>query len=277
MILLAVTWFLLTHVLCRFDKSLTLDRSILRNELKQLGPVRFEEKAVLIVFACTVFLWIFRRDLNLGTFTIPGWSNLWSGFKNVDDGTIAVAMALILFFIPSRQKDRADRILDMDVFGRLPWGIILLFGGGFALASGFAASGLSLHIGESFRALGDIPIPVLLLVICLSVTLLTELTSNVATITMLLPILAAWAASLQVHPLLFAIPATISASMAFMMPVATPPNAVVFGSQRIRIAEMARTGIVLNLFAVLLTLLAVYIFFPLVTGDPMGSFPAWAK
>jgi sodium-dependent dicarboxylate transporter 2/3/5 len=186
-------------------------------------------------------------------------------------------MALILFFIPARQKDKADRVLEMDVFGRLPWGIILLFGGGFALATGFSASGLSLHIGESFRALGDIPIPVLLLVICLSVTFLTELTSNVATITMLLPILAAWAASLQIHPLLFAIPATISASMAFMMPVATPPNAVVFGSQRIRIAEMARTGIVLNLFAVLLTLLAVYIFFPLVTGSEFGDFPAWAK
>jgi sodium-dependent dicarboxylate transporter 2/3/5 len=277
MILMAVTWFLLTHVICRFDKSLTLDRSILRNELKQLGPIRFEEKAVLVVFACTVFLWIFRRDLNLGAFVIPGWSDLWSGFKSVDDGTIAVAMALILFFIPASQKDKADRILDMDVFGRLPWGIILLFGGGFALASGFAASGLSQHIGESFRALGDIPIPILLLIICLSVTFLTELTSNVATITMLLPILAAWAASLGVHPLLFAIPATISASMAFMMPVATPPNAVVFGSQRIRIVEMARAGIILNLFAVGLTLLAVYIFFPLVTGDPMGSFPAWAK
>jgi sodium-dependent dicarboxylate transporter 2/3/5 len=276
-VLMVATWFLLTHVLCRFDKSLILDRSILRTELKQLGPVRFEEKAVLVVFLCTVFLWIFRRDLNLGAFTLPGWSGLWSGFDHVDDGTIAVAMALVLFFIPATQRDKADRILDMDVFGRLPWGIVLLFGGGFALASGFSSSGLSLHIGESFRALGDIPIPVLLLVICLSVTFLTELTSNVATITMLLPILVAWAASLHVHPLLFAIPATISASMAFMMPVATPPNAVVFGSQRIRIIEMARAGIVLNLFAVLLTLLAVYIFFPLVTGAAFGDFPDWAR
>lgn len=276
-ILLISTWFLLTRVLCRFDNSLVLDRSIIRTELKQLGPVRFEEKAVLVVFFCTVFLWTFRRDLNLGAFVLPGWSRLWSGFEHVDDGTIAIAMALILFFIPAAQRDKADRILDMDVFGRLPWGIILLFGGGFALATGFVSSGLSLHIGESFRALGDLPIPVLLLVICLSVTFLTELTSNVATITMLLPILAAWAASLHIHPLLFAIPATISASMAFMMPVATPPNAVVFGSQRIRIIEMARTGLILNLFAVALTLLAVYIFFPLVTGAAFGDFPDWAK
>ncbi|MEX0325714.1 MAG: DASS family sodium-coupled anion symporter [Puniceicoccaceae bacterium] len=276
-VLLITTWFLLTHVLCRFDKSLTLDRSILRDELKQLGPMRYEEKLILVVFACTVFLWIFRRDLDLGTFTLPGWSRLWSGFDAVDDGTIAVAMALVLFFLPASKEEQASRILEMDVFSRLPWGIILLFGGGFALASGFSASGLSLHVGESFRALGDIPVPILLLVICLSVTFLTELTSNVATITMLLPILAAWAASLQMHPLLFAIPATISASMAFMMPVATPPNAVVFGSGRIRIAEMARTGLFLNLFAVLLTILTVYLFFPLVTGAAMDSFPAWAK
>ncbi|NDV62204.1 SLC13/DASS family transporter [Puniceicoccales bacterium CK1056] len=276
-VLLLTTWFLLTHVLCRFDKSLRLDRSIIRSELKQLGPMRFEEKAVLVVFACTVFLWTFRRDLDLGIFTLPGWSSLWAGFDRIDDGTIAIAMALVLFLVPARQREKANRILDTDVFGRLPWGIILLFGGGFALASGFASSGLSLHIGESFRALGNIPIPILLLVICLSVTFLTELTSNVATITMLLPILVSWAASMGVHPLLFAIPATISASMAFMMPVATPPNAVVFGSQRIRIIEMARTGIVLNLFAVGLTLLAVYIFFPAVTGAAFGDFPSWAK
>lgn len=275
--LLLLTWFLLTHLLCRFDKSLTLDRSIVKNELKELGPFRFEEKAILVVFTCTVLLWIFRGDLNLGAFTLPGWSRLWSGFNKVDDGTIAVGMALLLFFIPARRKEKADRILEMDVFKRLPWGIILLFGGGFALASGFTASGLSQHIGESFHALGEVPLPVLLLIICLSVTFLTELTSNVATITMLLPILVATAASLQIHPLVFAIPATISASMAFMMPVATPPNAVVFGSQRIRIHEMARAGLLLNLLAVALTLLTVYIFFPLVTGDPMGSFPGWAR
>lgn len=275
-VLLIVTWFLLTRVLCRFDKSLTLDRSILKSELKELGPIRFEEKAVLVVFICTVFLWTFRRDLNLGAFTLPGWSNLWSGFEKLDDGTIAVAMALILFFLPAKSGDFPRRILTGSVFGKLPWGIILLFGGGFAMASGFGSSGLSLHIGDSFRSLGDIPIPVLLLIICLSVTFLTELTSNVATITMLLPILAAWAVSLQIHPLLFAIPATISASMAFMMPVATPPNAVVFGSQRIRIIEMARTGLLLNIVAVVFTLLSIYFFFSLVTGAGFGEFPDWA-
>lgn len=276
-ILLLITWFLLTHVICRFDKSLALDRSVIRDELSRLGRIRFEERVVLVVFICTVLLWTFRRDLNLGFLTIPGWSGLWKGFDYVDDGTIAVAMALLLFLIPARSEPVRSRILDQDVFKRLPWGIILLFGGGFALASGFATSGLSEYIGESLRVFEGVPVPLLILLICLLVTFLTELTSNVATITMLLPILVAWAASMDVHPLLFAIPATISASMAFMMPVATPPNAVVFGSQRIRIVEMARAGILLNLVAVLLTLLAVYVFFPLVTGSQFGEFPEWGK
>jgi len=277
LVMLGATWVLLTRVLCRFDKDLTLDRSIIRKEINDLGPIRYEEKAVLIVFVMTVFLWTFRRDLNLGAFSIPGWSNLWEPFKGIDDGTVAITMALTLFFIPAKNDPNYVRILQKDIFARIPWGIILLFGGGFALASGFNSSGLSTYIGESFRAIGPVPVIVLVIVICISVTFLTELTSNVATLSMLLPILASWAVSLQTHPLVFIIPATISSSMAFMMPVATPPNAVVFGSERIRIIEMARTGLFLNFVAIGFTLLMVYLLFPYVTGAPMGEFPAWAK
>ncbi len=277
MTLLVVTWFLLTRVLCKFDKSLSLDRSHIRKELDALGPLSYEEKRVLAVFVSTVFLWTFRRDLQLGFISLPGWSNLWSGFERVDDGSVAIAMCLCLFLLPSKNGNEPGRILEKDVFGKLPWEIILLFGGGFALASGFGASGLSGYIGEGFRSLGEIPSFLLIIVICLSVTFLTELTSNVATLSMLLPILATWAVSLQVHPLLFMIPATISASMAFMMPVATPPNAVVFGSQRIRIAEMARTGLLLNFVAIVFTVIAVYLLFPYVVGDSIGEFPSWAR
>ena len=275
--LLLVTWFLLTKVLCKFDKSLSLDKSHVREELKSLGPLGKEEKMVLSVFMATVFLWTFRRKLELGFVSLPGWSDLWSGFAGIDDGTIAIAMSMLLFFLPAREGGNPVRILEADVFGKLPWGIIMLFGGGFALAAGFGASGLSEYIGEGFRSLGEFPSLLLILVICLGVTFLTELTSNVATLSMLLPILASWAVSLQMHPLLFMIPATISASMAFMMPVATPPNAVVFGSQRIRISEMARTGLLLNFVAIAFTIIAVYVFFPLVTGDPIGAFPEWAQ
>ncbi len=277
LVLLFVTWLLLTKVLCKFDKSLSLDKSHIREELKSLGPVAREEKMVLSVFMATVFLWTFRKKLELGFVSLPGWSDLWSGFGGVDDGTIAIAMSLLLFFLPGRKGDSPTRILESDVFGKLPWGIILLFGGGFALAAGFGESGLSEYIGEGFRSFGEIPSLLLIVVICLGVTFLTELTSNVATLSMLLPILATWAVSLQMHPLLFMIPATISASMAFMMPVATPPNAVVFGSQRIRISEMARAGLLLNFVAIAFTIVAVYVFFPMVTGDPIGTFPDWAK
>jgi sodium-dependent dicarboxylate transporter 2/3/5 len=275
--LLAITWFLLTRVLCRFDRGIVLDRSVVRRELAELGPVSPEEKRVLGVFVLTVSLWIFRRDLDLGILTIPGWSDLWTGFRGVDDGTIAIAMALLLFVLPASRGDRPRRILQADVFGRLPWGIILLFGGGFALASGFGISGLSQHLGELFRSFDGVPVFLQILLICLAMTFLTELTSNTATISMLLPILFSWAVSMEVHPLFFAIPATISASMAFMMPVATPPNAVVFGSQRIRIAEMARCGLLLNLVALSLTLLFAYLLFPVITGSPIGEFPAWAR
>jgi sodium-dependent dicarboxylate transporter 2/3/5 len=275
--LLIIVWLLLTRVLCPPDKGMVLDRQIIRSELKELGPVKFEEKAVLVVFAATVFLWIFRQDLQLGLFTIPGWSGLWRGFEGIDDGTIAIGMAIILFCIPAKHGGQLRRILQADVFSRLPWGIILLFGGGFALANGFLESGLSQHIGHAFTALGEVPVFIQILMICLAVTFLTELTSNTATISMLLPILATWAVTLQVHPLLFCVPATISASMAFMMPVATPPNAVVFGSGRIRIPEMARAGLLLNFVAVAFTLLAVYLLLPLVAGSGIGSFPGWAR
>jgi sodium-dependent dicarboxylate transporter 2/3/5 len=275
--LLFVVWFLLTRVICRFDRSLTLDRSHIRQELKELGPLAREEKAVLAVFVSTVLLWTFRKDLQLGIIQVPGWCNLWDGFKNIDDGTIAISMSLILFFLPARSGDDAKRILEGDAFKKLPWAIILLFGGGFALATGFGASGLSQYIGQGFQALGEIRTLFLIIIICLSVTFLTELTSNVATLSMLLPILATWAVSIQVHPLLFAIPATISSSMAFMMPVATPPNAVVFGSQRIKISEMARAGLLLNIVAVIFTVAATYLLLPYVIDSPIDVFPKWAK
>jgi len=275
--LLLVVWLLLTRVLLRVDNSLALDNSFVEQELATLGPITHEEKSVLSVFVTTALLWIFRKKLELGFLSIPGWSDLWTGFGYVDDGSVAIVMCLLLFFLPAKSDGNRSRILENDVFAKLPWGMILLFGGGFALAAGFAASGLSEYIGNLFQALGDVPTLLLIVVICLSVTFLTELTSNVATLSMLLPILASCAISLQVHPLLFAIPATISASMAFMMPVATPPNAVVFGSQRIRIAEMARTGIVLNFVAIIFTVIAVYLLFPYVANSALGTFPEWAK
>ncbi|MEX1048998.1 MAG: SLC13 family permease, partial [Akkermansiaceae bacterium] len=242
------TWFLLTRVLCRIDPDLVLDPAEVRREKQALGRMSPAEKTVATIFVTTALLWIFRADLALGFVTLPGWSRLWEPLRVVDDGTIAIAMALLLFVLPARGAAGAEPILGGAVFARVPWSIILLFGGGFALAQGFTASGLSEHLAARMTGAESLPLLALTGIVCFGVTFLTELTSNTATTQMLLPLLTSTAQGLGIHPLLLMIPATLSASMAFMMPVATPPNAIVFSSQRIRIREMVRIGLVINLF-----------------------------
>jgi solute carrier family 13 (sodium-dependent dicarboxylate transporter), member 2/3/5 len=262
-IMLTSTWFLLTKVLCRVDPALVLDRETVKRERAELGPMSSAEVTVSIVFAITALLWIFRSDLQLGLFTLPGWHRLWEPLQALDDGSIAIGMALLLFLLPAKRSASSEAILDGAVFARVPWGIILLFGGGFALASGFTSSGLSPYLAERF-ATHDFPPLATIGLICFGVTFLTELTSNTATTQMLLPVLAATASGLGLHPLFLMIPATLSASMAFMMPVATPPNAIVFSSQRIRIGEMARVGLAINLLGLAVVVAVTYFLVPLV-------------
>lgn len=303
-ILLLVAWLLLTKVLFRPAPGLEYSRDAVRDELRQLGRPKREEWIVLAVFAATSLLWVFRKDLAIGEFTLPGWSGLLPFGSHIDDGTIAVAMALLLFLVPARNRVPGDgqggtadgetaadseteakagkngrnpgAILDPGVFARIPWHIILLFGGGFALAKGFHQSGLSEWVGSFFTELGEAPAPVLVAGVSTGLTFLTELTSNTATTELLLPLLASIAQAAEVHPLLLMIPAAISASCAFMMPVATPPNAIVFGSGRIRIAQMVKAGIVINLLAIALTTLLFSLLGPPIFGIDPGEFPAWA-
>ncbi|MDJ0809915.1 MAG: SLC13 family permease, partial [Desulfobacterales bacterium] len=243
-ILLALIWLILTKVMYRVPSHITIDRSIVEQEYKRLGPMSFEERVVMIVFGLTALLWVFRNDLILGFMTIPGWSHFVPNGKQIDDGTVGLLMALTLFFIPTKSAGaRSSTIMGPDVVGHIPWSIILLFGGGFALASGFQVTGLSAFIGKSFVGVGGLHPIIMVFILCAGMTFLTEVTSNTATTQMLLPILASVAVDIQLHPLLLMIPATLSASCAFMMPVATPPNAIVFGSGRMKIAEMARTGL----------------------------------
>lgn len=274
-ILLACTWFLLARIFCRCDSSLRLDRSVVRTELERLGPMHFEEKVVGTLFIVVAVLWVFRSDLNIGIGIIPGWSRLHPGLAALDDGSAALLVALLLFFIPSRgEPGRA--LLDGGTFTKIPWDILLLLGGGFALASGFVSSGLSEHLANVLRNFGHLPAFVILVLVCLLITFLTELTSNVATATMFLPILAAWAVAERINPLMLMIPATISASMAFMLPVATPPNAIVFTSRRVRIAEMARVGLVLNLIGVVVISVYSQYILPLILRFDPSLLPFWA-
>ena len=227
LILLVIAWLVLTRWLYPPDARIEIDPKILRDQYAALGTMKREEKTVAALFATTALLWIFRSDIVVGAFTLPGWSRLFDQPSFLEDGTVAIFMALLLFFIPSREPDKNGMLLTAEVFHRVPWSIILLFGGGFALATGFKESGLSNWVAQTFfSSLGGLPVLLIVVLTCMVMTFLTELTSNTASTQLVLPILAAAAVTQSLHPMLIMIPATLSASMAFMMPVATPPNAI---------------------------------------------------
>jgi len=276
-LMLIIAWLLITRVFFRSSDDIQVPPEVVGEELDRLGVITFEEKLVLAVFAATALLWVFRVDLQLGVATIPGWSRLLPYPEMIDDGTVAITMASTLFFIPTKNRSRGDfRIMGPDVIPRLPWNIVLLFGGGFALAAGFQQTGLAQIIGDQFEVLATLPTFVMILLVCLVITFLTELTSNLATTEMILPILAAVAVVTEVNPLILMIPATLSASCAFMMPVATPPNAIVFGSDRITVGEMARIGVVLNLIGALVVAVIVFTVGTVVFDIDPSVVPDWA-
>ncbi len=275
---LVIIWLFLTRILFRVPKHVKIDKSIVEKEYKGLGPMSFEERAVLVIFILTAVLWVFRKDLVLGFISIPGWSNLIPHPKLIDDGTVALVMAMLLFFIPTRSPDAESPTLmgGEKIIDNMPWGIVILFGGGFALAKGFQTTGLSTLIGQNFAGIGQLHPIVMVFIICATMTFLTEVTSNTATTQMILPILASVAVQNQINPLLLMIPATLSASCAFMMPIATPPNAIVFGSGRIKIADMARTGIIINIIGIIMVTL-LYFVGPAIFGIESNVFPEWAQ
>lgn len=280
-LMLVVIWYLLTKAFFRSSSELEFAGEVIEEEHRKLGPVKYEEKVVLTVFTATALLWVFRKNLVIGSLTIPGWSGLFPTGSLLDDGTIAITMALILFLVPTRSGDFESEgygtILDFGVFAKVPWHIVLLFGGGFALAKGFTTSGLSAAVGSACSGLEGTPPFVMVAQLCGVITFLTELTSNTATTEMILPLLASIAVAIKVHPLVLMIPAALSASCAFMMPVATPPNAIVFGSRRIRIGQMVRVGIVINLIAIALISILFFLLAPLIFGIDFSALPEWAE
>lgn len=283
LVMLTAVWLILTRLIFRSGDELTLDPQTIRKERDHLGRMSYEENMVAVVFATTAVLWIFRKKLEVGSMVIPGWSDALPFGKYIDDGTIAIGMAVLLFCIPSRNRDGGDKknahcaLLDAGVFAKLPWHIILLFGGGFALASGFKNSGLSEWIGQHFAGMEGAPEWLLVGTTASGITFLTELTSNTATTEMILPILASIASAAKVHPLVLMIPAAVAASCAFMMPVATPPNAIIFASGRIRIADMVKAGLIINLISVLAITALFLLLGPTVFHINPDDLPAWAS
>ncbi|MFH1321239.1 MAG: SLC13 family permease [Bacteroidota bacterium] len=253
-----------------------LSQDTFRKEYKELGKASFEEKIVFIHFITLALLWIFRNNIIIGEFFIPGWSSLFGNPKFINDGTVAIAISVILFAIPSRSL-KGTTIMDWETAKRLPWNIILLFGGGFALAEGFVESGLSLWFGEQLKGLSAVhPFPVILVIVTM-MSFLTELTSNTATTQMLLPIFAGLSVIGEVNPLLFMIPTTLAASLAFMLPVATPPNIIVFGTDRIRIIDMVKTGFLLNTVGIIVVTLITYFWGIYIFDIDISVFPEWGS
>jgi solute carrier family 13 (sodium-dependent dicarboxylate transporter), member 2/3/5 len=248
-------WLLLTRVIFKLHREpVAAGPKTVGDALQALGPLRRDEKITGLVFAFAALLWLTGSDLRLGAeLTVPGWRSLLA-LPEVGDASVAVGAAVFLFAVPSEDHE-GETLMTWDETKAIPWGLLLLFGGGFALAGGFASSGLSALVGQSLAALEGVPVPVLVLVVCAVLTLLTEVTSNTATATLVLPILAGAAPGLGVHPMVLMVPATLSASCAFMMPVASPTQAIVFGSGYVSIRQMVRAGVWFNVLGVLLVTL----------------------
>lgn len=222
-----------------------------RIEMPEVGRWRPEEVRTLLVFTVTALLWITRKE------PFGGWSEL-VNLPSASDASVALVAVVAMFLIPN---GKGGRLLDWETAGRIPWGILLLFGAGMVIAEAFKSSGLSESLGSALTGIGQLPTLAMIASLCLAITFLTEVTSNTATTTLLMPILGAAAVSSGIEPKIIMVPATISASFAFMLPAATGPNAVIFGSEQLTVRDMAREGVALNLIGVVVVTVLSYLFF----------------
>ena len=211
-------------------------------QVPAVGPWRSAERRVLVVFGLTAVAWITRAE------PFGGWQT-WLGLPAANDASVALLAVVALFVV---RDDQGEPLIDWAKASQIPWGVLLLFGGGICLARAFVASGLSAQVGDALTAVAALPVFAMMLLLALAVTFLTEATSNTATTALLMPVLAAVALAVEIDPLWLMVPAAMSASCAFMLPVATAPNAVVFGSGELPIRRMVREGFVLNLIGALL-------------------------
>ncbi|XP_030165324.1 solute carrier family 13 member 3 isoform X4 [Lynx canadensis] len=256
-------------------------RAVIREEFQNLGPIKFAEQAVFTLF-CMFAILLFSRDPKF----IPGWASFFTpGF--LSDAVTGVAIVTVLFFFPSQRPSlkwwfdfkasnaETEPLLTWKkVQDTVPWNIILLLGGGFAMAKGCEESGLSAWIGGQLHPLENVPPPLAVLLITVVVAFFTEFASNTATIIIFLPVLAELAIRLRVHPLYLMVPGTVSCSYAFMLPVSTPPNSIAFASGHLLVKDMVRTGLLMNLMGVLLLSLAMNTWAQ--TIFQLGTFPDWA-
>ena len=257
-------------------KGMTIkNKSFFKEKYRELGPITSDQKRVFVLFLMLTLMWVFRKTLTVGGFSIPGWSSLFGEPKFLNDGTVAIFIALLLFIVPSSKK--AEGLVTWETTKNIPWGIVLLFGGGFALAKGVIDSGLSGYIGDQLSGAASLGNVGLLFTVTGLMTFLTEFTSNTATTEMLLPVVASITTELKINPLFLMVPLTLAASMAFMFPVATPPNAVVFGSGKVKIGEMMKAGIIINIIAIVTIGTFMYFWGTTIFDIDINTLPEWAK
>lgn len=262
-VFVVVAWLVLTRVMFRTGMTeIAGGRGVIRDELAKLGRMGRGEITVAVIFVCTALLWVFRQPL-----ADTGWLvEAVPLVGRMSDAGIAMTAVVALFLVPVSRR-RGVAALDWPTVQRgVPWGVLLLFGGGLAIAAAIQASGLDAWIGTRFEGLAVLPTVLLVAAVTLGILLLTEITSNTATAATFLPVLAGVAVGIGVDPLLLLLPAAMAATCAFMLPVGTPPNAIVFGTGRVTIGEMLRAGVVLNVIGVGLITAAVYLLGPWVLG-----------
>jgi sodium-dependent dicarboxylate transporter 2/3/5 len=249
-----MSWGLPVVILMIPITALWLTRGVQLSRRVKLPPVgqwTTAEIRVLSLFALTAFMWITRQA------PFGGWSQ-WFGLPAANDASVALIAVIVMAIVPNGE---GGRLLKWESARKIPWGVLLLFGGGIAIASAFMQSGLADHIASQLGVLATLPSWLMILLICLIVTFMTEMTSNTATTSLLMPLLAAASVATDIDPYLLMIPAAMSASCAFMLPVATAPNAVIYGSGKVTIKEMARAGLVLNLAGAVVITMVCYLFF----------------
>lgn len=276
--LMMLCTLLVLHLMFRPKEKLqVIEKSFFKEKYKALGKVSPEQRKVFMLFLLLVLLWIFRKTIHLGNFSIPGWSAFFPEPGFINDGTIAIFVSILLFIVPTSNKSNQEGLITWRIVSKIPWHIVLLFGGGFALAKGFIDSGLSTYIGEQLKSAESLGHFGLLFTVTGIMTFLTEFTSNTATTEMMLPIVSGLSDEINLNPLFLMLPITLAASMAFMFPVATPPNTVVFGTGKLKILDMAKAGFFINLLGIVFVSLLCYFWASIIFDIDPNVLPEWSK
>ena len=255
--LLFICWYYLVNFSFDLSSLSNVSKETISSKIKELGKIKYEEKAVLLIFIVFILGLLSKQFIS-------------EFIPQIDDTIIAISIAIFLFLIKS--SDGENNLIEWSDGVKLPWGIILLFGGGLSIATAMKSSGLALWIGELAYNIDSLDLILIVLIIVMIVNFLTEITSNLATVSMLLPILASISISLGIHPYIIMVSATIAASCAFMLPVATPPNAVVFGSGYLKMSDMVKTGLVMNVISIVIVSLYVYFMLPILWDIDISIF-----